>query len=181
MTIEKALATPGFMAESELTYLATLAQKHIAIAEVGSWCGRSARAFADNTNGKVWCIDTWADDAYGSAPAEITGKPEWLMEEFAKYHGDTIGTKITRVRTTSVEGARLLMGCTFDVIFIDAGHNYEDVASDIAAWTPLLCPDGVLCGHDYAAYHPGVIRAVDEFVPNRRIVEGTTIWTTEAV
>ena len=179
MNIERALKTHGFMDTTELTYLATLAETHHAIVEVGSWMGRSARALADNTPGTLWCVDTWSDDAYGDAPAEMTCKPDWLMNEFAKNHSDTIASgKVRRVRATSVEGARILMAHTFDMVWIDAGHNYEDVIADIKAWRPLLRPGGVLCGHDLypdGPFHPGVLQAVNELVVNYSVIG--TIWT----
>lgn len=177
MNIERALATPGFMAEEELRYLASVAKRSQFIAEIGTWQGRSARAMADNTDGRIVCVDTWADNAYGNAPAEITCYPEWLWNEFSK-HTENL-PHLTPWRMNSVDGAAKAKDCglTFDVIFIDAGHNYEDVIADIDAWRPLLSKGGVLCGHDYAEYHPGVIKAVDELVPNFRVVG--TIWTTD--
>lgn len=182
MNLKKALEVPGFMAESELAYLAELAAKSHAIAEVGSWRGRSARAFADNTEGFLYCIDTWADDAYGAvfpgdAP-DLCQHRDWLWNEFQRNLADHLSSNVFRMRTNSVDGAKALRGVkNFDLIFIDAGHNYEDVVADIKAWRPLLQEGGILCGHDYAEYHPGVIRAVDELVPKFRVVG--TIWTTE--
>lgn len=177
MNIEKAIATPGFMAEIELEYIAHLAQRSKAIVEIGSWSGRSACAFAQNTLGTVHCVDTWADNAYGSAPAEQTCHPEWLWTAFNRNTADY--KNIHPLRMNSVEGAAWARtaGIMFDCIFVDAGHNYEDVISDILAWQPLLVPDGILCGHDYAEYHPGVMQAVRELVPKYRVVG--TIWTTE--
>lgn len=183
MNIERALATPGFMGESELAYLAELAEKSTAIAEVGTWRGRSARVFADNTAGILFCTDTWADDAYGSvfpgdAP-DLCQQPNWLWNEFRNNLRDAL-PRIVTARMPSVEAAGWYakLGQKFDVIFIDAGHNYEDVKQDILAWRPLLQEGGVLCGHDYdAVHHPEVIRAVDELVPRFRVVG--TIWTTE--
>lgn len=49
----------------------------------------------------------------------------------------------------------------FDIIFIDANHDYEYVANDIEAWSQKLTPYGVLCGHDYVM--DGVQRAVQEY------------------
>lgn len=177
MNIERALATPGFMAEIELDYLARLAVSSMSIVEIGSWSGRSARAFADNTPGTVLCVDTWADNAYGDAPAEKTCTLEWLWNEF---HFNTLDCKNLHAwRMNSIEGAEQAkkLGMTFDLIFIDAGHNYEDVVADINGWRPMLAPNGVLCGHDYADYHPGVIKAVDELVPIFKVLG--TIWSTE--
>ncbi len=179
MNIARAYATHGFMDTNELTHLATLAESHSRILEVGSWMGRSARAFADNTAGTVHCVDTWADNAYGDAPAEITCHPDWLWKEFRKNHADTIEAgQVIPVRATSTEGARILSGQTFDLIFIDAGHNYEDVIADINAWRPLLAEGGLLCGHDLypnGPYHPGVLQAVDELIGKYSIVG--TIWS----
>lgn len=181
MNLERALATEGFMAQTELEYLAHLAERHALIVEIGSWQGRSARVFGDNTRGTVWCVDTWADNAYGSAPAEMTCRPDWLWDAFGRNCADLIGSKVFPVRQKSVDAgmAFAAIGASFDLIFIDAGHNYEDVRDDIFVWLPLLKPGGVICGHDYASYHPGVIQAVDQLIPSRRVVEGTTIWTTE--
>ena len=183
MNIERALATQGFMAESELTYLAELAAKSKYIAEIGTWQGRSAIAIAENKQkeGVLYCVDTWADNAYGSAPAEMTSSPNWLWNAFQKNIGDLLHNPIFPYRLNSVDGAAHFReeGCSFDMIFIDAGHNYEDVIADIRAWKPLLASGGVLCGHDYAEYHPGVIRAVDELVPKFKVIG--TIWTTEGM
>ena len=156
VNIEQALQTPGFMAEDELTYLAGLALKARSIVEIGSWSGRSARAFADNTPGLVFCVDTWADNAYGSAPAEMTCHQEWLWNEFEKNVGHL--NHVIAWRMNSLEAAAKFAGngFKFDLIFIDASHNYEDVVADINAWRPLLTPDGVFCGHDYytSLHHP---------------------------
>lgn len=181
MTITRALETPGFMAELELSYLAELASRSNLIVEIGTWRGRSARALADNTPGKLFCVDTWADNAYGAVfpedASDLCQHKDWLWNEFNKNLGDVMICKVTPYRMQSVEAAALLGSTQFDMIFIDAGHNYEDVVADINAWRPLLREGGVLCGHDYADYHPGVVRAVDELVPRFRVVG--TIWTTD--
>ena len=46
------------------------------------------------------------------------------------------------------------------MIFIDADHSYEGVKVDIEWATKQKIP--LICGHDYSALHPGVMRAVDE-------------------
>jgi len=180
VNIERALKVEGFMHEKELEYLASLAQKSKAIMEVGSWSGRSARAFADNTPGLVFCTDTWADNAYGSAPAEETCIANWLWSAFQRNVGYL--NHVFSWRMNSIDGAAkaIAHGFTFDLIFIDAGHEYEDVKADILAWRPLLREGGILAGHDLypdGPYHPGVLQAVNELV-GKYTVHGT-IWSTE--
>ena len=186
MNIERALAIPGWMSEVELSYLASLAEKFMSIVEIGSWRGRSARAFADNLKacGTLICVDTWADNAYGAvfpgdAP-DLCQRPDWLWNEFRNNLEDQIGITVFPARMTSMEGATHFAKHKFNCVFIDAGHHYEDVRADILFWRQLLKEGYVLCGHDYnPVCHPEVIQAVKEFVPKFRVVD--TIWTTEEV
>jgi len=62
-----------------------------------------------------------------------------------------------------------------DFVFIDAGHSFEAVRSDVANWRSKVRPGGWFGGHDYHAKFPGVVRAVDEAFPQRRLYEGW-IW-----
>ena len=50
----------------------------------------------------------------------------------------------------------------FDLIHIDAAHEYADIKEDINVWLPLLAKCGVMLGDDYSQSWPGVVRAVDE-------------------
>lgn len=62
-----------------------------------------------------------------------------------------------------------------DFAFIDAGHSYEAVGSDIALWQPKVREGGWFGGHDYNRKFPGVMRAVDEAFPEKLLFEGW-IW-----
>lgn len=52
-----------------------------------------------------------------------------------------------------------------DIVFIDAGHDYESCKQDIELWWPLVREGGYLTGHDYQHKFPGVMRAVAEKFP----------------
>ena len=185
MKLERALACAGWMSEAELAYIAGLAPRSKIVVELGSWRGRSAIAWAENGAKVVYCVDIWDDSAFGcenfpgDAP-DLKQRPEWLWNEFLR---NTAGLpNIFPLRMTTVEAAGFLahLGIRVDVVFIDAGHLAHEVAADIEAWLPLLAEGGVLCGHDYN--FPGwvdVKTVVDRMVPKFRVVEGTTIWTTE--
>ncbi len=182
--IERALRTNGWMSEEELTYIASLAAKSKLIVELGSWRGRSAVCWAENTEGFVYCVDTWANDAYGISfpddPPDLHRRPEWLLTEFLK---NTQGLRnIFPVRTRTEVAATIFrnMGVRPDVVFVDAGHNYNDVVTDIEAWRPLLAEGGTLCGHDYGySGWEDVKKVVDAKVPKFRVIG--TIWTTEGM
>lgn len=166
MRIDKARLIRGWMNEDELVWLAQRAETHTRIVEVGSFCGRSCRALADNTTGTVTAVDTWGIEhpAYG----EISGL-------FQNFQDNMIGlTNIRIVKKMSVNAAASLRGEQFDMVFIDADHRYESVKADIAAWLPLIVPGGLICGHDYDD-HDDVRRAVNEVLPNAKLEAGS-IW-----
>ncbi len=189
--ISKALKIPGMMLEPELHWLARQAATHRRIVEVGSWKGRSTRAMADNmpADGTLVAVDTWrgrlGDDATQAEremyQRELGGKPEgWLRKQFNE---NMRGAKAPYFpyRDTSLNAARWfeMAGRRFDMIFIDAGHTYEDVSADIRAWRPLLAPGGLFCGHDYHDYKdrfPGVDRAVDELITYPQALGVGSIW-----
>ena len=87
--------------------------------------------------------------------------------------------KIRLIRGSSLHVASTLDKSDLDLIFIDAGHDYESVTEDIMSWFPHLSENGVMIGHDYYAdVWPGVVQAVDEFFGNTvvRVFEGTSLW-----
>jgi predicted O-methyltransferase YrrM len=165
MNIERALTVDGFMLPEELIYIAECASKSHCIVEVGSYQGRSGRAWADNALGIVFCVDIWRDG----------GEPN-----FYSNLSDVLESKVHKVKMPSQVAANMFQnaGITFDCIFIDADHDYNNIYADILAWMPLLRPGGIICGHDFQPSFPGVMQAVQELIPKFSIVGGS-IWTTE--
>lgn len=166
ITLEQALSTEGWMSPDELAFLAETAAKVPAtgaIVEVGSYKGRSACALAANTQATVYCVDTWRDgEPYG---VHI----DLFRANTAKF------PNIVPVHLASVDAAHVFKGERFDMIFIDAFHDEQNVRQDIAAWRPRLKEGGVFCGHDYGfTGWPDVKLVVDELFPGVRVVD--TIW-----
>ena len=56
---------------------------------------------------------------------------------------------------------------SLDFVFIDAGHEYEEIKNDIINWGPKLKSGGILAGHDF--HYPPVTKAVQELVPNFKV------------
>src|ERR1700722_13099078 len=72
--ISYAETVTGWMAPSELQYLASLAEKSRCIAEIGSWKGRSTSVLAQHTPGIVVAVDTWRGSV--EHQPELQGRPE---------------------------------------------------------------------------------------------------------
>lgn len=59
-----------------------------------------------------------------------------------------------------------LYSVDYDFVYIDGGHQYEDVVSDLQTWWPIVSQHGIIAGHDWdmkTGDHDGVRRAVTEF------------------
>lgn len=186
--VSRALKCDGYMALEELVWLAQQAKTHKFIIEVGSWHGKSSRALADNLmlNGRLICVDHWKgsfverESNHASALGE-DGDAAYL--EFLGNMADLPLDKVYPLRLSSRNAAKFLSerpGIKADMIFIDAGHIYEEVKADILAWLPLLNEGGMMCGHDMFHVNnvwPGVGQAVNEiFGLNVKQAPNTSIW-----
>jgi predicted O-methyltransferase YrrM len=159
MNIENALKVQGWMDEHDLRWLAEQASRHSRIVEVGCWRGRSTTVLADNTPGTVWAIDHWRGSEEHQ-PVDADRLYQMFLDQMASYIDSG---KVIPMRTTSHDAAAKWLGATFDMIFIDASHDYESIKADILAWKPLVAPGGLFCGHD--AGHPPIMRALAELLP----------------
>jgi len=67
----------------------------------------------------------------------------------------------------------------FDMVYIDAAHDYENVKNDIKCWKPLIKKGGIISGHDYMHPNlPDVKIAVDEYFGEVKTLPGY-VWYIE--
>ena len=152
--IIKADRIHGMMPASYLYFLAKEASKCRSVVEVGSWRGRTTRAICDNCPGEVFAVDTWRGSeelVYEMTfMQDLTGDSDWLFHEFCENLKDCQNLRL--VRSNSLEAAEKFsaIGKQFDMVFLDAAHDYESTKADILAWYPLVSPGGYLFGDDYS-------------------------------
>ena len=149
----------GWMTFEELQWLNTMAKNHNSIAELGSWKGRSTHALASSCKGTITAIDTW------EGSSDVNDSTNWVAKQediFATFKNNTKQfNNIITNRNKGNDAAKNYADKSFDVVFIDAGHTYDEVKDDIKAWLPKA--KMILCGHDYLPNTwMGVITAVDE-------------------
>ncbi len=127
-----------------------------AAAEIGSYQGASSCCLAAGIRcrgGRVWCIDTWMNDAVSEA----------CMDVFSLWQRHTLPVAdfIQAVRGYSHEVVdRIPVGLA--LLFVDGDHSYEGVKKDLLLYLPKLCRDGILIMHDWN--HDAIRRAVTELV-----------------
>jgi predicted O-methyltransferase YrrM len=103
-------------------------------AEIGVQQGFNAKRILDSGwEGSLVCVDNWV-------------RPKELFE--AKQ-------RLSHFRTSFIQGdsaksAELFANESLDFVYIDAGHDYEEVKLDFLAWFPKVRVGGIVSGHDYA-------------------------------
>lgn len=84
--------------------------------------------------------------------------------------------KINLIKNDSVSESKNYDDEYFDIVYIDASHEYEYVKEDILSWLPKVKNGGIICGDDYHPVWHGVIKAVDEFFGKINIVGNQQWW-----
>jgi hypothetical protein len=153
------------------------------VIEVGSWKGASllhmhalSRTYGYETC--FVCVDTWT----GSSEHWLSSKdrPSLMLRDgyptiFRQFVFNLTAHDATEdvfpLPTTSTSGAKILrqLGVIADVVYIDGGHEEEEVAADLKHYFDLLRPGGVMFGGEYHPRWAGTMRAVDRFRKTRRL------------
>lgn len=138
--------------------------------ELGCWKGKSASFLGVEiiNSGKsiaLHCIDHWG----GSNEPAHKADPdlERVFDIFNENMDRIDGLDLHVHRMASAPAAHLFEDGTIDFVWIDAGHEYEEVMADIEAWWPKVKAGGVMGGDDYPM--DGVKKAVDTVFPGREV------------
>ena len=139
--------------------------------EVGVWKGHSiihlAKGLKDRPGIEIYAIDLWDEtykyDGVNHGSAELHEQRRYLYEI---YNTNVINADVRGMikdhKECSWEAANNFEDETLDFVFIDAGHDYDEIIKDIDAWLPKVKKTGIISGHDYHNTHCGVKQAVDE-------------------
>jgi len=146
------------------------------VLELGTWKGTSAHWMLSTYPGaRVICVDCWTP---ATTYAAMKGTWDWLAKEPHVYETCQrnlwpFRDRCVLIRAQTVEGlARVAAaGLVPDLVYVDAGHSYEDVSADVrgtlerfpAARTDRTEPGPVILGDDYN--QAPVRMAVDEIAP----------------
>lgn len=172
---------PGWMNETEIELLSSMAKDCNHWLELGAWCGRSTFAVISNlpVNGRITVIDPFAnfDNFYNNF------KPNdgWVREQFqkvldwAKINRPDVTIKL--IEKKSDESHLDVENQSIDKAFIDADHNYIPVLKDLLFCQEKVKFGGIISGHDYD--HDHVRAAVKCYTNNKaKLFPGASIWET---
>ena len=133
--------------------------------ELGCYKGRSLCSVSDIVKRKklkVTAIDIFTGTASeGHYEADYQAEFEHNLERF----GIREQVRVIKGLTTGVVKQ---MDREFDLLFIDADHQYSAIRKDIDNWISKVKKGGTISGHDYGT-HPGIAKAVNETWSNVRV------------
>jgi cephalosporin hydroxylase len=156
------------------------------VVEVGTWKGASVihmAKIAALTLGlptKFICVDTWlgSNDVLWINPHRRqslllqNGYPsmfrQFCFNIIASGMSDII-YPLPMTSTAAFHTLKRLEVCP-ELIYIDAGHEEEEVATDVRLYYDLLMPGGHLFGDDYCSGWMGVVKAVNRFCADQSLV-----------
>ncbi len=131
------------------------------IVEIGSFRGRSTAAIAFacvGTQRKIYCIDPWnlAEQDFGNVFK--TWQNNLRRNGLESYATPLKGYS----RDILSRWQELTGGKEIDFMFIDGGHEYEDVLLDFQLAFPLVKSEGWIAFHDFGCSYLGVDRVWHE-------------------
>lgn len=147
------------------------------VAEVGCYAGESTFWILMRA-GSMVCVDRWEDYAEDNGPSGVI---DIMHMDRAEASFDALMSqadgRIIKLKMASLAAAPLLADQSFDCVYLDAGHEFEDIHADILAWSRKVKDGGLLAGHDYSDDRPGVVEAVDVLLhgPDRTFPDGTWV------
>ena len=147
-------------------------QKGLVIGEIGVGFGHFTHFVIEHMKpAKFVAIDLFdlhtLSELWGKPASEHFGTRSHraFYEETFAYAGDIMVVE----QGQSYERIATYPDGFFDILYIDAGHTYDDVRRDAAASVGKVKDDGLLVFNDYTLYdhlgHPyGVVQAVNELI-----------------
>jgi hypothetical protein len=162
------------------------------ILEFGTWHGASTLSWLESCpQAHIVCVDTWL----GSWEHWLNTVPgshfSWDMLKvrngqtlfFEDFLSNVVLSKLqertTPLRNTTTNAYELLsrLKIFFDVVYIDAAHDYESVFLDVEMASRLLKPGGILCGDDFTAWN-SVREAVEQWcqIESQVLYHGQNGW-----
>lgn len=143
------------------------------IMEIGTFDGATTAILARNApDAEILTLDLPPDQAaVATVAAEVANNAREGVG--ARFRGTPDADRITQLYGDSTRFDFTPWYGTVDLVFVDAGHEYDAVASDTMNALKLRSSNGIIVWDDYCVYWPGVMQAVDELAPGAFRLHGT--------
>jgi predicted O-methyltransferase YrrM len=136
------------------------------IVEIGSYLGASAAAFgaglrqASNSAARIYCIDTWNNDAMSEGQRETMSG---FLSNTVAFQKSIVPVRGLSTAVVPEIGRRMTQ---IDLLFIDGDHSYPGCLADWQAYRSFLRPQSRIVLHD-VGWAKGVQRVLAEEIRSR--------------
>lgn len=145
--------------------------KKMKMVEIGSYLGESTLVFADHFK-EVITIDPFLDNYDPNDEACKHVSLSVVHEQFLlNIEGKN---NIKHIQKTSDDAIDKLKNQSFNFIYIDGLHTYDQIKKDIKNYLPQIKKGGFIAGHDYHPNHQGVVDGINEMLEIDRIFSDTS-------
>jgi predicted O-methyltransferase YrrM len=143
-----ALAIESHLTPEEKIQLFELSFGKRSIVEIGSYLGASACCFGDGLassggSGRVYCIDTWQNDAMSDGNRDTLAEFSRNTAPFSHIINPVRGW------STEVVDDVARLAAPIDLLVIDGDHSYEGAKADWDSYKSLLAPGATVVFHDW--------------------------------
>ena len=145
------------------------------LVELGSFQGRSSVAIASvmPPNSILYCVDHFQGmEDYKQWNFDLSNLWQAFSNNIERFG---VKDKIRALSMTTSEAADKFEPEYFDLVLVDAAHDYDSVKTDLLNWYPKLKPGGYLFCDDYQPEWPGVMRAIKTVGLEGQVVAGS-LW-----
>ena len=171
--IHQAKGVEGWLEDEEAELLIATASRtrqtardeEATIVEIGSYCGKSTIVLglalkAHKIRASIYAIDPFDGvvGAYDQGRRQVGTTFETFINNIHSWGLTEI------VKPIKSHSFKIHWDKPIDLLFIDALHDYPNVAGDFFHFAKWVRPDGLIALHDYATYYPGVHTFVDELL-----------------
>jgi len=136
------------------------------VAEIGVAEGRFSLELLNLGAEKLYLVDNWATIQHKTGDGNF---PQSWHDKNYKEAKERLASfsNVVFLRGLSSEMTEEVPDNSLGLVYLDAGHDYESVYTDLHEWLPKLVKGGVMAGHDYLNRAYGVEKAVEDFCKDR--------------
>jgi predicted O-methyltransferase YrrM len=108
---------------------------------------------------KLYGIDLW--EAYSGYAEHAKQQDQFYQETLERL----TNYNCTLIRKFSMDAVNDFEDKSLDFVYIDAAHDFKNVAMDVCEWAKKVRPGGIVYGHDYKRSKGSWQNAVKDVIP----------------
>jgi len=158
--------------KNAIEFAASRINKPIIAAEIGVRAGEHALVMLKGLPiDNLYLIDNYLPYQDGPIFRSQAEQDGYYISMFKLFNNskDLLDKVVFITRSSEFAANNLFPDNFFDLVYIDANHDYQEVKKDLKLWFSKIKPGGYFCGHDYQNGWPGVPKAVDEFIEEKKL------------